>query len=39
MPGAFLIVATVACPYPNPATVAANDLSWLEHALMFLYKV
>jgi hypothetical protein len=25
-------------PYANPATVTANDLSWLEHALMFLYK-
>lgn len=26
-------------PYANPATVTANDLRWLEHALMFLYKV
>lgn len=26
-------------PYPNPATVTATDLRWLEHALLFLYKV
>lgn len=25
-------------PYPNPSTVTRNDLSWLEHALLFLYK-
>ena len=25
-------------PYPNPATVTRDDLSWLEHALLFLYK-
>lgn len=25
-------------PYANPATVTRNDLSWLEHALLFLYK-
>lgn len=26
-------------PYPNPATINANDFAWLEHALLFLYKV
>lgn len=25
-------------PYANPATITAADLSWLEHALLFLYK-
>ncbi len=26
-------------PYPNPATVSQNDLTWLEHSLLFLYKL
>jgi hypothetical protein len=25
-------------PYPQPGTVTAQDFSWLEHALLFLYK-
>ena len=25
-------------PYPNPATVSDQDLRWLEHSLLFLYK-
>ena len=25
-------------PYPNPATVSADDLVWLEHSLLFFYK-
>ncbi|WP_260294477.1 hypothetical protein [Sedimenticola hydrogenitrophicus] len=25
-------------PYSNPASVTANDLSWLEHAFLFLHK-
>lgn len=25
-------------PYPNPGTVTKGDLTWLEHALLFLYK-
>jgi hypothetical protein len=25
-------------PYPNPATISEQDLRWLEHALLFLYK-
>lgn len=25
-------------PYRHPATVAANDLAWLEHELLFLFK-
>ena len=26
-------------PYPNPATISPKDFAWLEHALLFLYKV
>lgn len=25
-------------PYANPGTVSRNDLRWLEHSLLFLYK-
>lgn len=25
-------------PYPNPATITKDDLRWLEHALLFLFK-
>jgi hypothetical protein len=25
-------------PYPNPATVSADNLVWLEHSLLFFYK-
>jgi len=25
-------------PYTNPGTVAADDLTWLEHSLLFLFK-
>lgn len=25
-------------PYKNPASVTADDLAWLEHALLFFYK-
>jgi hypothetical protein len=25
-------------PYPNPASVTAGDLAWLEHAFLFLHK-
>lgn len=32
------LVCHVPYPYPNPSTVTANDLVWLEHSLMFLYK-
>lgn len=26
-------------PYANPSTVTAGDLAWLEHSLLFLYKL
>ncbi|HUO54718.1 MAG TPA: hypothetical protein VMU18_08250 [Rhodoblastus sp.] len=32
------ILCHVPYPYPNPQIVSASDLSWLEHALLFLYK-
>lgn len=32
------ILCHVPYPYPNPGTVTAGDLAWLEHALLFLYK-
>ncbi len=25
-------------PYPQPGTVTAKDMAWLEHSLLFLYK-
>lgn len=25
-------------PYPQPGTVALDDLAWLEHALLFMFK-
>ena len=27
-----------ALPYPNRGTVSADDLAWLEHSLLFLFK-
>jgi hypothetical protein len=32
------ILCHVPYPYPNPAVVAPGDVSWLEHALLFVYK-
>lgn len=32
------IFCHVPYPYPQPGTVSATDLAWLEHALMFMYK-
>ncbi|MGC2164414.1 MAG: hypothetical protein WA632_00215 [Gallionella sp.] len=26
-------------PYPQPGTVTAKDMAWLEHSLLFLYKL
>ncbi len=36
--GSEEIQCHVPYPYPNPRTVTLEDLSWLEHALLFLYK-
>lgn len=32
------IFCHVPYPYPQPGTVSATDLAWLEHALMFMFK-
>lgn len=26
-------------PYPQPGTVSASDLAWLEHSLLFMFKM
>lgn len=36
--GADEIFCHVPYPYPNPGTVTATELDWLEHALMFMFK-
>lgn len=38
LPAAREISCHVPYPYPNPATVHAGDLAWLEHSLLFLHK-
>lgn len=37
--GRVEIACHVPYPYAQPGTVAANDLAWLEHSLLFLYKL
>lgn len=37
--GRVEIACHVPYPYPQPGTVAADDLAWLEHSLLFLYKL
>ena len=32
------IFCHVPYPYPQPATISATDLAWLEHALLFMFK-
>lgn len=32
------ILCHVPYPYPNPGTVTREDLRWLEHSLLFLFK-
>lgn len=36
--GADELMCHVPYPYAQPGTVRADDLAWLEHALLFLYK-
>jgi hypothetical protein len=36
--GAEEIQCYVPYPYANPSTVTPQDLRWLEHALLFMYK-
>ncbi len=33
------IFCFVPYPYPNPKSVTANDLVWLEHSLLFFWKL
>jgi hypothetical protein len=37
--GPLEIVCYVPYPYTQPGTVTAKDLAWLEHSLLFLYKL
>ncbi|ACB34069.1 conserved hypothetical protein [Leptothrix cholodnii SP-6] len=37
--GRVEIACHVPYPYAQPGTVAADDLAWLEHSLLFLYKL
>jgi hypothetical protein len=38
LPGSSEILCFVPYPYPQPGHVAANDLAWLEHSLLFMFK-
>ena len=38
LPGQGEIMCLVPYPYLQPGHVAANDLAWLEHALLFMFK-
>jgi hypothetical protein len=37
--GGTEVVCHVPYPYPQPHTVSAADMAWLEHSLLFLYKL
>lgn len=37
--GGVEVVCHVPYPYPQPRTVSATDMAWLEHSLLFLYKL
>jgi hypothetical protein len=36
--GSGEIMCLVPYPYPQPGTIAADDLAWLEHSLLFMFK-
>ena len=38
LPGQGEIMCLVPYPYAQPGHVAANDLAWLEHSLLFMFK-
>lgn len=38
LPAAKEVSCHVPYPYPNPGTVSAGNLAWLEHSLLFLHK-
>lgn len=37
--GKVEVVCHVPYPYPQPRTVTATNLAWLEHSLMFMFKL
>lgn len=37
--GQVEIFCHVPYPYPQPARVSSRDLAWLEHSLLFMYKL
>jgi hypothetical protein len=37
--GRVEVVCHVPYPYPQPRTVTATQLAWLEHSLMFMFKL
>lgn len=37
--GPLELFCHVPYPYPQPGTVTAEDMAWLEHSLLFLYKL
>lgn len=37
--GQVELMCHVPYPYPQPGTVGPDDLAWLEHSLLFLYKL
>ncbi len=38
LPGQGEIMCLVPYPYPQTGHIAANDLAWLEHSLLFMFK-
>jgi predicted secreted protein len=38
LPGSGENMCLVPYPYPQPSTIAVNDLAWLEHSLLFMFK-
>jgi hypothetical protein len=38
LPGQGEIMCLVPYPYPQPGQIAADDLAWLEHSLLFMFK-
>ena len=37
--GPLELFCYVPYPYPQPGTVTAKDMAWLEHSMLFLYKL
>lgn len=37
--GPLELVCYVPYPYPQPGTVTTKDMAWLEHSLLFMYKL